>query len=204
MDQAAIKHAQERLRRVRNAIAAMEQAKIIGNMDVAWWTFVLAANSIYTKLELGAKGSGPAGGWLGKKLRERRKDELLSYIHQARNFDEHNLQGAIQYVHQPRVSFVDGEGYTIIRQAKGSGQELRITRKDPHAKIQLRVKLPGAHLKPVKDRFGHVYNPPETHLGKPLTDKRPIAVAKLALSYLEQLVSEASDYVTAHPKHAGQ
>jgi hypothetical protein len=163
-------------------------------MDAAWWTFILAANSVYTKLTLGAKGHGPSQGWMERKDRERRKDELLSYIHQARNSDEHNLQGSLLFVHRLKVSIVDGAGYRVSRPKDGGG--IRITRTDPNAQIKAKIQRPGVHLKPVTNR-GRTYPPPSIHLGKPLKDTRPLAVAKLGLEYLEQLVLDASTLVQA-------
>ena len=45
--------------------------------EEAWTDFLLAASTIYTKLEQGAKTSGQSAAWFGRKKKQRRDDPVL-------------------------------------------------------------------------------------------------------------------------------
>jgi len=187
MKQAAIRQANERLRRAQDALARMEQSPdVYATFERAWSDFLLACAGIYSKLEQGAKGCGISEGWFGRKKHDRKKDELLRYLHHARNVDEHGIGGTLLL-------------YTNIRAAQGRLHGVQVTASDDDATFMpvgdrdakmTVTKYVG--IKAVKDtRYNDTFLPPREHLGQPLNEPTALDVARLGLAYLEKLVSEA-------------
>jgi hypothetical protein len=53
----AVHQAYERLERAKAAVAVLtDESRTIGEFNVAWSNFIMAANTVYSKLEQGAKG----------------------------------------------------------------------------------------------------------------------------------------------------
>src|SRR6516165_1236564 len=85
--------ARERLRRAHSAFERLERATTNKDRETAWSDFLLASHAVYSKLEQGSKGCGKSQAWFGRKKHERKNDELLRYIHHARNIDDHGIMG---------------------------------------------------------------------------------------------------------------
>ena len=210
MDEKALNKVQLRLRVAQNAVSSFANCETYEAFREAWYVFLHAAKGIYTTLEQGAKKTPQARQWYGAKDRFRKNDELLRYITEARNDDEHGIEESTQYVdqetrlgvlapgHSNEVTFGDGNIIT------GCGTAVLIVGPPPsdmpqlHAldgKPVLNINTPAhARLVNVHDRSGNPYRPPSAHLGAPLIDVSPSAVANLMITYLETLVSEAAGF----------
>lgn len=190
MKQIAVEQAKSRFERATSAFAEFRGASNFGAFQSAWSEFLISANGIYSKLEQGAKGEGTSGAWFGRKVFERRQDQLLQYLHHARNADEHGL--APTAILDPGSFQVKGSGHYrldgVIRPSKDTHIEVTHIGGPPPI---FEVRNPCARLVPVRDR-GITYNPPTKHLGKLLDDKSPAKVAKLSLTYFDQLIEEAA------------
>ncbi len=189
----AITEANVRLARARAAVATLETQVFDPKvLEPAWWAFLVAAAGIYAKLEQGAKGNGRSEAWFGRVRHLRKNDELLSYIHHARNAEEHGLDSST--AHQKGIlAGKDSFGVELDRDEDGNILHIK-------AKVGVAFKVqlipPGIRLLPVTDdRFGDVFQPPATHLGKPLERGTPLEVAQLGLKYLEALVTEGAAFV---------
>jgi hypothetical protein len=204
----AISQAHERLNRAQDALQAMERANNFYDVQQAWTDFLTAANTIYSKLQEGAKGCGKSEPWFGRQLHARRSDPLLRYIHFARNADEHGI-APITAVHLGSVSvapealqrggtlkFIRTVGTEIGEDGKprpmvkftvennlgpASGPKPKVYIQQPH------VRLISVH----DSRFGVSCDPPQEHLGEPLPDQSPQTVANLALIALSRMITEA-------------
>lgn len=195
-DMSCLASCSKRLEKARLALQRLEQTKDPVETESAWSDLILAASSIYSKLEQGSKITGSAVGWYGRKSHERKNDPLLSYLLHARNADEHGIKDIT------RVA--KGEGqirfYEPFDPAKLEGKKLIIGRdplgnlvlgKSSDAPFSVEVhNEPTCVLVPVKDR-GVSYQPPTTHLGQQLDDTTPLAVGRLAVLYLEALINDA-------------
>jgi hypothetical protein len=62
------------------------------NVTAAWIDFLYAFNGVYQKLQKGSLLNGKSKAWFGRIKHMRDSDELLSYLHQARNAEEHGLE----------------------------------------------------------------------------------------------------------------
>jgi len=191
----AVEQARRRLKRVKAAVAKMQDKTTPpAEFEDAWTDLIMAAGSIYSKLEQGAKSNGVSNAWFGRMKHLRKNDELLSYIHHARNSDEHGLESGVQTFRGSRLQIVEGEGYEVVDDPKHP-LSFRTKKDQPERlKIKLRaVEGEHAHLVRVKDeRYGDEFDPPTTHLGKALEIRHPVAVGELALAYLESLIEEAA------------
>jgi hypothetical protein len=188
MLQAALFQAQQRLERARAAVARLENFDSHVGAEAAWSDFLLAANGIYAKLEQGAKGCPKSYAWFGERRAERRNDELLQYLHQARNADEHGLGGTTL----ARAEFKVLEGK--VRQI---GVQLGHDREPKYvidAEVGARVGITKFQtVKAVKSR-GETFMPPKQHLNQKLGDEpTTFELASLALKYLEGMIAQASE-----------
>lgn len=201
MDPRAIEQARARVAKAGVAVRAMESADSMAAYEAAWSDFLAAANTVYTKLEEGSHCDGKSKAWFGRMKHVRRKDELLNYIHHARNSDEHSIEP----VARPTLAgiHIEGTGKSTIHikqiddDARGDprfemniahheGEFPRITFNKVYVKL-LRVRS----LQ--KDWF----EPPTSHLEAPLTSSeacRALDVAQKGLAYLEWLVQDGAKY----------
>ncbi len=199
MKSSAIDHAEERLRRAKASYESLLKAKNFQEAEDAWSDFLLAANTIYSKLEQGAKVCNKSKPWYGQKKAIRRKDPLLSYLHYARNTDEHAIA---------RVTECSPGSQTLyIKPVFGERRLCSLTKVDqitlqPEG-LPVDAIMDGPRLKCVRandDRYGDFRDPPDKHLGKPifcpeakdiLGGTYPDILAAIMITYLEKLISEA-------------
>lgn len=191
MKPVAIEAADARVQRARGTISIMERSDVpIRDIESAWWTFLLAASGVYSKLEQGAKGAGKSEAWFGRVKHTRKNDPLLSYLHHARNSEEHSLETTAS------------AGVASIESRHPSVRVSGLTDDPPSIDIDIHSALEsdepigtitiGVCIRPVKDdRFGDTFPIPKTHLGKPLSSRDVSYIAKLGLAHLEHLVVEA-------------
>lgn len=197
MNPAAIEHAQVRLNKARLSHQAMLDAKDPTTMDAAWSDFLIAASGIYSKFEQGSKSNPKSTGWFGRKKKERKDDPLLSYLHHARNSDEHGIEAVTirnkggwginpSNPELPMSFDINPSGVPIE-----VGQML-IVNHDPANPPVVDKIPPSIRLTRVTDsRFGDSFDPPRSHQGSELQDSSLGAVAQLAITYLERMVEEA-------------
>ncbi len=194
MNPRAIAEAEIRLERARAAVETMESVEKwqtaewdFKTLETGWWTFLHAASGIYAKLEQGAKTNGRSSAWFGRVKRLRKTDPLLSYLHHARNSEQHGLDPILE--HQ-KLGFVAKKGATVVPPAEEGGQwHIQATVGVP---MEVQIVSPDLFLMPVvDDRFGDEFDPPTEHLGNPLIDISPWVVARLGLDYLVSLIEDA-------------
>jgi hypothetical protein len=189
----AITAAKIRIARAKEAVSAMEQAKSLRDIETAWTNFLVAAGAIYSVLEQGAKGNGKSEAWFGRAKHTRRTDDLLSYIHHARNSETHTIEGSTR------------TDFTLIPKDKrvkvhtppdGGPQQVTLTNDMKPGDAVVEIGPPGIRLMTVRDeRYKDSFDPPSKHLEKPIVDRTPIGVARLAIPYLDNLIDDAAAYV---------
>jgi hypothetical protein len=190
MKRTALQKARDRLRVAEDAFERMKKTEIGSDeFDHLWYNFLVSQNSVFSSLEQGAKEASPSKGWFDRKKHERKTDPLLKYLMQARHSDEHSLRPSI--VRRSRLGAVSNSPGTLVTPPGGSKT----------GKLNIRIKVgmdtsvqllpPGEFLVPVFDRNKNRYDPPGTHLGKPMEHRSPMAVADLCVQYLRKMISEA-------------
>ena len=183
----AILEARDRLERARKAVAILSEGNsTFLDLKETWWSFVLAADRVYSKLEQGAKGDGPSAGWYGRAKHTRKTDELLSYIHHARISEEQGLGGSSE---ETVGDFVVTKGGRAGHDEATDQTTIYLT-----ASVPFEGKFVNDGIRLIKvtdDRYGDTFSPPTSHNGRQLDDRLPKTVATLGLSYLEDLIAEA-------------
>jgi hypothetical protein len=189
----AITEAKIRLGRARQALAEIETAGFdFPKLETGWWQFLLAANAIYVKLYAGKKGHPRSDAWFGQKMHERKNDELLSYIHYARNSEEHGLDSSTTtgFTLEPTDKRVK-----VIEHPDGR-TEICVPEDFPVGKALGKFTPPKVTLVRVYDgRSRRYFNPPTIHIGSPIDGKSPAVVARLAVDHLTALIAEAETYI---------
>lgn len=197
MNPNAISQIKARFLRAQEALDKLEVATDFREIEEAWVDFIHAISTIYNKLEQGAKSNGKNGAWYGGVRGLRRSDPLLSYVHHARDCDQHGIRDRAKHASTiweleeplllegvPILGFtVDpGESVGDIEFCDGTNPPKTITP----------VKRDIAELITVNDhRHGVSFGPPKKHLDKEVRDISPKNVAKLALAYMASVVEEA-------------
>jgi hypothetical protein len=179
--------------RAEKALAALSAAKAIEDAEAAWTDFLIAAATIYSKLEQGAKGSGRCEGWFGRKKRARKDDQLLRYLHFARNSNEHGIERVVatsaSNFHRGRpLGF--NERIPVKIHAVDQATMLPIVGESAEGVIA------GPTIRPVRAhdrRYNDYCDPPTEHLGRPINFGGNFCyeVGLLGLDYLRGLIQEA-------------
>jgi len=174
----------------------LAMAKTHDDAEDAWERLLAQISKFYEKLRAGARGNKKDEQWFyGKVTRERSEDELLTYLHHARNVDTHGLaEVTIRDVPGTQLLFIGPDGH----QRSGWIQSLSVgpdgvrgewSSADPTAKLAIQQTAP-LILQDVVDR-GVLYKVPTRHLGQPLTHGTAIEIAQLATAYVEDLLRTA-------------
>jgi hypothetical protein len=196
MDTKAITKARSRLRIAEKALAELADCQNYESFTDIWYTFLVAAKGVYICLEQGAKSSPQSRQWYGSKKQERKNDPLLQYLFQARNDDEHGIEPVTNFVPGRigiGVSKPDSSRDMIFGGIKFRDGVLTIEDAVAHdgKPIYVEHEPPHARLSPVASRGNVVYQPPKSHLGKPLESDLPVTVGQAAFAYLSSLVDDA-------------
>ena len=197
MNPKAVEQAKIKLEKAQKAIESLKAAQDYAPAEEAWADFLMAASTLYSKLEQGAKSDGKSLAWFGRKKHDRRKDPLLRYLHYARNSEEHGIDRVV--ARKPGMESARG-----IKLGFGQRDpwQLRVLNQETLKPEGPPVKAfqEGQSIKLVRvfdDRFKDHCDPPEEHLGKALNSSCviPTDVGELALAYLKSLVTEAESLV---------
>jgi hypothetical protein len=188
----AVQQAYERLQRAKTAAALLaDPDRPFGQLSIDWSNFILAVNTIYTKLEQGSKGNKKSEAWFGVQKHKRRKDALLRYLHAARNSDEHSLE-LTAGVGLSGKSLHEG----VLVNIDQTRRNVRIDYKDgaqPALGADVAQITVGFYPEPVTDtRFNERFDLPKSHLCQPIADQTARGLAILAIGYFEKMVAEAA------------
>jgi hypothetical protein len=196
MDRKAIDKAESRLRVAKKAAGDLHACKDYRTFVDTWYTFITASKNIWTVLEQGAKDNAQCRQWFGTKANYRRADELLQYLFEARNDDEHGLDAITEHVPGTLKVGVNKPGFSNAMHIKnlvidGEGQISFETESLDGKPILVEQTPSYARLAQIRPRGRPPMHPPTSHLGTALSDNSPVAVADTAVVYLEALVAEA-------------
>ena len=199
-NQSALLKCFDRLDKAKRELQLCRSAGNFENFASHWAEFLIHTGSVLNQLEAGAKQTPQARQWYGQQRAAGKRDPLVSYMHQARNAEEHEPDATTK--HKPpslSINLRDNPGgFKIDRMiAERDGDQFQISgsarRLSDNGPLTIRHSVGGPILVPVTDQYkATTYHPPEEHLGKPLRDKTPIAIADLYLTYLEGLVRQAA------------
>src|SRR5215212_3593096 len=131
MDKKAFAAAQDKLRAARSKYEAMRGASDLGALSSLWSEFLTEVHRVYSRL-IKATEVGVSKGWSDGVKNERKTDDMLCYVHQARHADEHGIEQITnpkpasltigdpgEYTHIDHLSF-DGKGNVFGRVTSGT------------------------------------------------------------------------------------
>ena len=170
---------------------SVQTAPDFGAFSSAWSDFLSAHHRAYMKLQTGAKRKGHSKDWFEKRADERRNDPLLSYLHHARNVDEHGL-AKIAQLEPWQVGLGPGSSNAKVERTPDGGTAIGPIEPGGWMFIShMIVQSPHAKLQTVTDR-GVTYSVPTSHLGNPLPDTSPATIMTLAITHLQTMLDDAS------------
>jgi hypothetical protein len=189
----ALQKAKDRFLSARSSLKNLDSSKDYASARRFWYEFLIASNGVFSVLEQGAKDNSKSNNWYAKLRRQRKDDQLLRYLHHARNADEHNVPSVTE--HGPgEIVFLDGgNSIATIEEIAGIVGTFRTKSKgaiDLKNVNQIRIYPEHAKLIGVVDR-GVRYEPPAEHLGHKIEDCRPAVVASLMIQFIEAMINDA-------------
>jgi hypothetical protein len=124
--------------------------------------------------------------WQGTYHRLRKKDMLLRYLKQARDADNHSVQDLAQIKPGGRgIRFVNPKGGYIKHMEINNGEIVRYEG-DPIVVEEIPSTIAAVSVK----NSGEWYNPPTSHLGKPVVSQHPLELAVLGHAFYEGYLNE--------------
>ena len=178
----------------KNALATLERAESLAHADAEWVVFLFAFSRLFTKLEVGSRPHNQSKQWFSGIKKLRKEDQLLCYLHHARNSDHHRLEDVTQ--HEGAVMRIGSEGPIYMSEFIIVNGQIYADWSPAAPGAQLVVTLLSSRLVaiPVTDR-GVTYAVPTSHLGQPLPDTNVLTLGKTAMIYAETLLQEARQRV---------
>jgi hypothetical protein len=185
MDRKAVAAARTEFGRAKQSLADLAASNDFAAVERHWAAFLVSAGRVFTKLEQGSKTNNKSKGWWSRIVGTRRSDPLLCYIWHARHADEHGIESVTQQ-HPGYASVVEP-----TPEEKRAFEEAMRAETRPYVPLGMVEWLP-PHLRLVDVvNYDQRYSVPLSHLGTAITNPSPHNVGSLAMTYLEQIVSEA-------------
>lgn len=174
------------LRAAERALEAMKEAGNIPEYVEAWQALLDRLEKVWRKAERECERVRPRfQPWQGRFKKLRRDDELLRYLHHARNADQHTIQLVTAYSQVGLEISIPPGGTAEIRIDREAGK-IRVGGQAQDAK----ELGPRFVLLPVADRGGKVYNPPTRHRGRDIRDADPLLVAEEGIGFYRWFIAQ--------------
>ncbi len=198
----SIRQSIARLEKARDALKRLETTNTLDEAESAWIDLLLSGNAVYSKLEQGSKVNGRASAWFGRVKKVRKDDALLSYMHHARNSEEHGIEDTTQRMKAGEATLTIREpfdpsklhGVKLTVDADGRGNVHVSSSNEDVVSTRMYDKPSLALVRVIDPRFKDHFNPPYEHLGAKLADQSPLIVGGLFVAYLVQLIDEARSF----------
>ncbi|WP_373953792.1 hypothetical protein [Vibrio pomeroyi] len=183
-----LKAAWAEIRSAERALGDMQSATSFEIFEEEWRDFLNCLEKVWNKTERGCQQfQNKFQPWQGQFTRDRKKDQLLKYLKQARDADNHSIQEVTEIKPGSRtMNFANGKGGYIKEMRIVNGEVVHfegdpmIVTDHPPTVVALKVK-----------NSGKWYNPPREHLGQSLKSIHPVEIATQGLTYYTKYVEEA-------------
>jgi hypothetical protein len=181
-----LRHSKLELRAAKKALDDMHQAKTLEDYAISWRSFLDRIEKAWKKAERECQPfRNRFEPWQGKFAALRKSDELVRYLFQARNADQHTIQpttvemlGLLQLEIPPLG--------TVELQLDQEKQTLKIIGACTFSVKPCRSYL----LLPIQNK-GVTYQPPTEHLGEKLPRNDSFFVAEKGLAFYDDFVAQA-------------
>ncbi|MCR6496748.1 hypothetical protein LJB71_11365 [Thermomonas sp. S9] len=181
----------EMLVRCNDAVQEMASAQSLEAFESAWIEYLHRLERFWNK-SLSHFGKSPKwAGWSGRYQTERRKDQLLAYLTNARGADEHTVAPITERsAGGVGINAAEGNSLYIERMEVRNGE---IFIQSPQA-IKVTFFPDRVRLLPVTNR-GRTYPVPVSHLGQSLDPNDVVQVARVGLGYYENFLATAEGFL---------
>jgi hypothetical protein len=176
-----LRHPRLELTAAAAAISNMGESKSMEEFEQAWRAYLNNIEKCWVKVERSCQHVvNQFQPWQGQYTNLRKKDMLLRYLKQARDADNHSVQDVAQM--EPGSASIQsrpGADVHTIRHMEVRNGKIVHYDGDP---LVMTITPPQPVAVRVKNN-GEWYNPPTSHLGKPVTSRHPIHLASLGLAF---------------------
>lgn len=163
-----------------------------------WSEFLIHTGGILNALDTGARHTPQAKQWYAGVKRKGRADQLVNYMHQARNAEEHAAEETSRLDRGSIMIGVHGEPVHITEMVTGPElfynpeEYLKGRAFNPQSGEQASIVTTGDGPVLRAIEFRGVNTPPPTeHNGEKLRNTNPLHLGELYLLYLEGLITKA-------------
>mgnify|MGYP003606917359 CR=1 FL=1 len=186
--------AEEKLYEAKAAIDKMAVAKdriqyeagwtqFIDSLEEFWVRFYAEGNDLFTNFQP----------WAGKVESERKSEQLLQYLYQARHQSQHGMV-AVQWgpsYHTFGKGF-SGIEYGTVVYSDGT-YDAALVPMGPQSSNSFVQRMHGDPQLPIIEnkRYKQAYHPPRVFQGKTLNGPSPVTVARLAHSFYAEVLTKA-------------
>ena len=206
-DKSQLPKCYDRLNKAKESLFYCRSADSFDAFVSSWADFLMYCGAVIHAVEGGAQGTPQGRQWYGGIRKRDRSDELLMYMLQARNEEEHGRNKVMGENVMPGIGVVNpitqmlepmgGVDYTSGELQEDGTFKYRRNLDDWERTKRWKIGIghvpTGPVLVPVRDsKFLKVFPPPSNHKGKPLRANTPVALAEVYVSYLKDLIDEAA------------
>lgn len=184
----------EKLDESEQAIEQMRSARDRIEYEAGWTRFVDSIEEFWNRFfDEGKTKFSHFQPWAGAIDAQRKADEMLAYLFQARHQSQH---GRIALRWQEPAHLVAPKFNGHIRGLKvfpDGSYEIDATPLYPSLPHAILAYDPGKAELPIIENKKHkqIFNPPNTFNGTPLADQTPVAVAQVGLEFYRDVLSRA-------------
>lgn len=185
---------------IRIAEKAIERMEAATNLEIEdeWKNFLGALERIWRKVERACQPQvNTFQPWQGEYARLRKKDQLLRYLKNARDVEDHTIYQTLKEMESESLITIGGPGDAVYIK-KLNIDRGKIVEYDGSHPLTFTYKPERLELTRVKNN-SKWYNPPLNHLGKPINDQNPVAIAKLGLEFYKDFSKKVTDKFFAEP-----
>ena len=185
----------EKLSEAAAGVKHMEEAKNRIEYEAGWTRLVDSLEEFWTRFfDEGKSKFSSFQPWAGAIARKRTADPLLTYLFQARHQSQHG-RIALEW-DRGKVEIGGGEFFGTIKDLRIAAEGAFEADVNPTAGSGAKFKVilnPGNARLPVvfNKKFKQSYDPPRSHLDKPIADASPITVGRLGVAFYDDLLRQA-------------
>jgi hypothetical protein len=193
----------EKLSEADQAIAQMRSARDRIEYEAGWTRFVDSLEEFWSRFfDEGKTKFSDFCPWAGSIDAQRKSDEVLTYLYQARHQSQH---GRISMRWQEQKLLIVPKFNGHVRGFKvfpDGSYEMDATPLHPSLSEATLAHDPGNAELPIIENKKHKqsFNPPTTFNGQKLADQTPVAVARIGLEFYRDVLSRAVTKFESSPK----
>ena len=178
------------LKHAHYAMDSMRDAETLNEFEEGWKEFLRRIERTWNKMQSHYGKSPKWTGWQSKYESLRKKDQLLSYLVNARGAEEHTVDAVVS-TNPGGITIDPAEGnFMHIESLSLNNGVLKV--KSPQ-KLKIDFILAAIELLPVVNR-GRRYEVPKEHLGQAINPQDVSSVAKAAFAFYESALADAEKF----------